>query len=77
MSDEWVDGLVHAGALPSSLRRLTLRLSRVESADAGAFSEAGLVRLLDHCAERCPRVGEIVGEFTRIPDLKLAALVDR
>ena len=77
MSDEWVDGLVHAGALQSSLRRLTLRLSRVETADAGAFSEAGLVRLLDHCAERCPRVGEIVGEFTRIPDLKMAAVVDR
>ena len=77
ISDEWIDGLIHVGALPGSLRRLTLRMSRVETADAGAFTEAGLLKLLDHCAERCPKVGEVVGEFTRVPDLKLAAVVER
>ena len=77
LSDEWIDGLIHVGALRSSLRRLTLRTSRVESADAGAFSEAGLLRLLDYCAARCPRVGEVVGEFTRVPDRRLAAVVER
>ena len=77
ISDEWIDGLIHVGALQSSLRRLTLRMNRVESADAGAFTEAGLLTLLDHCAERCPKVGEVVGEFTRIPDLKLAAVVEK
>ena len=77
ISDEWIDGLIHVGALQGSLRRLTLRMSRVESADAGAFTEAGLIKLLDHCAASCPKIGEVVGEFTRIPDLKLAAIVDK
>ena len=77
ISDEWIDGLIHVGALQRSLRRLALRMSRVETADAGGFTEAGLLKLLVHCAGRCPKVGEIVGEFTRVPDLKLAAFVEK
>ncbi len=72
LSDDWIDGLLRVNRL-SNVRSLTLRMDSLQTADCGTLTERGLVMLLDHFLEHCHKIGEVVGEFTRIPDTKLAA----
>jgi hypothetical protein len=76
LSDEWVDALIRVNHL-SCVRNLTLRMDSTQTADVGMMTERGLTRLLDHCLEHCHKIGEVVGEFTRIPDIKLVRLTTK
>ena len=67
LSDEWLEALVAVNPL-RSIRRMTLRLDNDQTVESGSFSERGLVKFLTHCQHHSPRLSELVGEFTRIPD---------
>ena len=69
-SDDHLEAMLHVNPLPE-LRNLTLRMRKGQPADFGWFSERGLTRLLENCAQHSPHVEEIVGEFTRVPDKTL------
>lgn len=74
LSDDWLDALVHVNSL-TNIKSLTLRLDNDRTVEVGWFSERGLIRLLTHCNRHSPKLRNLVGEFTRIPDKTLTAIV--
>ncbi|XP_059097262.1 uncharacterized protein LOC131891647 [Tigriopus californicus] len=75
LNDEWLEALVHVNHL-KSIKNLTLRMDNDQVVESGCFSERGLTKFLHHCLRSSPKLTELTGEFTRIPDKILRAKTD-
>eukprot|EP00095_Tigriopus_kingsejongensis_P005085 maker-scaffold159_size295958-snap-gene-1.28 protein:Tk05085 transcript:maker-scaffold159_size295958-snap-gene-1.28-mRNA-1 annotation:"conserved hypothetical protein" len=72
LSDEWLEALVHVNPL-KSIKKITLRMDNDQTVECGSFSDRGLTKFLNHCLRCSPKLTELTGEFTRIPDTLLWA----
>lgn len=65
--DTWISGLLEANSL-QNLREFTIRMDSDHFVEEGFLTKSSLNVLLQHAVLQCPKLENIVGEWTKIPD---------